>query len=141
MHGGVAVFTVYRPGRLLWMTRLSTNLVVTAGLDLQASFLRGESPTPPSHLAVGDDDAISIETMDALQGTEHARYVLTPSGNGSEVIFSTQVTAFGTDKTIGEFGLFNAASAGTMFARWVTPAFLMPAGAVIDLTWRAVAAA
>lgn len=124
------------PGGSLWKVRVADNMVVAAGIALPAGWLRGEVVVAPSHVAFGDSDALSTEDMTELQGTELGRAAITPSGVDDLVIFSGTVGGLGAPETVGEFGIFNDASAGIMWCRWITPAFVMPAGVTIDVVWQ-----
>lgn len=100
--------------------------VVTAGLGLMAGLLIGEALTPLNaancHLGVGNSTtAFSAAHTDLQGGSKHREAVDSAPGRSGGVL--TFVATFETaDANFAweEFGIFNAAAAGTMFARKVS---------------------
>ena len=132
---GHARLFLWRKGKLLW-TREHENIVTSAGKDAFADHAVGGAIAVISHMAVGSDNMLSDETMTALQGTEHQRLASTVVATGNVM----QVTeAFGPglagQVSAAEFGLFNAAAAGTMFARFTTNPFSLDPSEVLDVVW------
>lgn len=111
------------------------NLVVNAGENLIAAWIGGEAPTAPSHLGIGTDNTAAAAGQTALVGTELDRNALSFSRTDNAVTLSATFGAGEGTGTIEEAGIFNAASAGTMLARWVTSTFVKGASDSLQITW------
>lgn len=117
-------------------TRSGPNLVTTLGQNMIAALLTGGSDVP-THMACGSSNLTPTKAMTALQGTEHERVAVSDSVVNNVVTLSAEFgSGIGSDVLVGEFGLFNAASSGTMFARWVTVSFTLPQTSTISVNWR-----
>lgn len=85
-------------------------------------YLANQSPTPPSHLALGDDNTAFTES-DTTLANEISRKILDSTnitGNNRQVEYSVAWTTTElVGDTIRELGLFNASTSGTMFNRVV----------------------
>jgi len=86
------------------------------------SYLANQSPTPPTHIALGDDNTAFSES-DTVLGNELSRKAIettTIKGDNRKVEYNT---VFNTTELVGEtikeIGLFNAATSGTLFQRVV----------------------
>lgn len=110
------------------------NLVVNAGLTLIAARMAGASKAAVSHMAIGAGSAIPQPTDTTLSGTEHDREAGVASYTGNRFQLAATFTA-GTDLTVGEIGLFNAAVAGDMLARFIFPVTQIAAGGILNVTW------
>lgn len=110
------------------------NLVVSAGKALAASRIAGNGAGIPAYLAAGTDNAPTLDTMTALQGTEIARILGTVSSLNNEFRIEANLTITAT-ATIGEVAIFNAASAGTMFARFTPAPFDVQNADVLQFQW------
>lgn len=110
------------------------NLVVDAGKDLIASRMTDNNDNAPSHLACGSSDQVAAESDTALVGTEHVRAAATVSHSSNTVTISATLTMTAT-VSVSEYGIFNAASAGTMLARFVASTISLDNGDSIDVTW------
>lgn len=110
-----------RTGRVLRRLRES-NLVVNAGLTLVRDLLDSTitAPTPPTHLAFGTNASAAAGTQTALV-TEVFRDALTSRvRTGLTITFKHFLSSSQANgNTLREWGLFNAAAAGTMFSRAV----------------------
>lgn len=116
--------------------RSSPNLVTSVGQNMLAGLLTGVIDIP-THMACGDSNITPLKEHTALQGTEHERVSVSPQVASNVVTLNAEFGAgIGTDVLVGEFGLFNAISAGSMFARWVTVQFTLPQTSVIAVNWR-----
>lgn len=111
------------------------NLIVTAGLNLLASII-GASGTKPSHMAIGASGTATASAQTALQGTEHERVSITTSVVDNSVTYSATLGSGITGSvSIKEFGIFNAASAGTMLARFVILELTADSSDSLDVDW------
>jgi hypothetical protein len=124
-----------RRGELIW-ERWHENLVVTTGKNAFADIVAGGATSVASHMAIGDDNTISNIGMSSLQGTEHKRNTATVGS----VLNTLQVDAsfgagLGGQVSVGEFGIFNNAVGGTMFARFTTNIFSLDPAENIDVDW------
>lgn len=111
------------------------NLVVTTGYALLAGLIIGTG-TAPSHMAFGDSATAAAIGDTALVGTEHERVAMDSIAVVDAAI--TYVATFGGlagSQTCTEMGIFNAAAAGTMLARFLTQSFTISSGDVVTVTW------
>lgn len=122
-------------GRGLWL-RKGTNLVTSAGLLLAARRLGGIAADPISHAAIGAGTTVPALSQTALQGTEHERVETTESADGNELTCSCSFgSGIAGSQTCAEIGMFNAASTGTMFSRFIFTPFDMDNTMTLELTW------
>lgn len=130
----------WRGDRLLWHG-VYDNLVVTAGKDLVANIVQNNSGTPvaPSHMALGDGAVATDAAQTALQGTEHpnpGRVAVTTTRVTNVVTYTATLTnSSGGVITVNEVGIFNAASAGTMLARFLSNSFDMANADALTIAW------
>ena len=112
------------------------NLVVTTGLNHIADRLVDASPPARiSHFAVGDGGVTPELGQTTLQGTEHGRAAIsTWFSLANEISVNGIFTAAGTI-TCREIGVFNAAAAGTMFARFLMQEAVMAATETLNIQW------
>lgn len=113
-----------------------SNMAVDAGLDLLRDLLFGDSPEVITHFAVGTD-ATATSASDTALGAEVFRDVIATKIKGSQeiaiqsVLGSTQANG----NTLEEAGLFNDASAGTMYARVTISPVSKTALISVLITW------
>ena len=116
--------------------RESDNLIVTVGKAFVASALITVPSISFLYMAVGTSATATALNQTALIGTELAR-VATINTNPTSV--TTQfVATFGAGVGTGdieEAGLFSAASAGSMFSRYLTGTFAKGATDTLAVTW------
>lgn len=127
----------YRLQHGLWV-RSGSNIVTKRGRGDVAKWLAGISVTAPTHMAYGSSAVTPDELQTALQGTEHDRVAFT--GEQSEVtdVLFTAAAEFplpDAGQTVREFGLFNAASLGNMFARFICESFVTSGTDPILVEW------
>lgn len=120
-------------GDKLVLHRCGHNLVVVDGFQLAAQLITG-SGTPVSHMATGDDGT-PPEEDDSTLGNELARVGVTTSRDGHVIEHVANFSGIGQDIEVAEFGLFNASSGGTMFARWVEDPFTLFSGQSMEVGW------
>lgn len=114
-----------------------SNLVVDNGEALIAGWLSGATSAAPGYMSIGDGTDASTATMAGLSGTEHTRIAMTASQVGNVVGYSAGFgTSLATTVTVGEVGLFNGATGGTMLARFTTSTFTMDQDDVLDIVWQ-----
>lgn len=120
---------------LVW-DKTYPNLVVTDGKTLCTQLIADEAVTAPSHIAMGSDGQAVLEGMTDLQGIEHERQAVVTTRIGNQLKYATTLgTTIGADVVVNEFGIFNAASAGTMLARFLSQQFTMGVGDLLDVNW------
>lgn len=114
----------------------SDNLIVTVGKAFVASALITVPSISFLYMAIGTSATATSVGQTALVGSELAR-VATTNTNPTSV--TTQfVASFGSGVgtgTIEEAGLFSAASAGSMFSRYLTGTFTKGATDTLAVTW------
>lgn len=110
------------------------NLVVNDGEEQIASQLRGVG-SKPTHMAVGNSANAPAEGQSALQGTELARVAFSnESQTGNQITYTASFTGSWSG-TVEEAGIFDAASAGTMLARFLTGTFDKDSNDEIEIRW------
>ena len=113
------------------------NLVVTAGKELLASRLAGNSGSVISYMAVGTGTTAAAIGNTTL-ATELDRNALSVSGgtaSGAGVTYSTTWLAADATGALTEAGLFNASSGGTLFARTVFAVVNKGADDTVTISW------
>ena len=120
------------------------NVVTTAGKTALATLLAGSAAanTLVTHIGFGSGTTAAAATQTALvtelTGGGYARVAVTRSNPTAGVIeYQATLTGITTAVTVQEVGLFNAATAGTMFARQLTGAVaLSSASDSLQITWQ-----
>lgn len=115
------------------------NLVVTAGKAWAAQ--RMQSGSPPALMGwfeFGDSAAAVNAGQTTLTSplSPPGRLAFTSSTiSGNEITFTRDYPHTGASITVQEIGIFNAASAGTMFARFLTQLITLYSGDTFNITW------
>lgn len=134
LNPSYAIIVKNKDGSLAF-SRLGENLVVAAGHILVAEFLSGNVVNAPSHLAVGASQQAAKLSETSLVN-ELARVSGTRTRDGNEITIATDFGGvFTQDQTVSEVGVFNAASAGTMFARFVEDPFTLFSDQNMTIRW------
>jgi hypothetical protein len=113
------------------------NLVVNDGLNLIRDLLEGTATGPITHFALGTDST-PVTASDTALGVEVFRDVLAgTTANAQQLVLSYYLnSADANGNTLSEAGLFNAASAGTMFARVaLSPPIAKTAAVAVSFFW------
>lgn len=114
----------------------SDNIVVIDGFNAFAALIAAEAISAVSHMAVGDGGGTQPdEDQSDLQGTELARVSTTLTRTDNELEYVSDFSSISGDVDVNEFGLFNDATAGTMFARWVTNTFTLFDSQSMEVSW------
>lgn len=118
-------------------SRAGRNLVVTVGAEELAKIVASStSGTRPTHMAIGTSTTAPAAAQTDMQGTATRRSLTSTTRSTNQITYScTFTTGIGTF-TVEEAGLFNAAVAGQMFARWLTGSFTKGASDALTVTWR-----
>jgi hypothetical protein len=136
LRGHVRV-DVYGPDGTLKDFRESDNLIVTVGKNGIADQLVA-SPTisKPGWMAVGTGSTAPAAGDTAL-GTEIDRNALTSKTRSTNVVTMVGDWAAGdaTNAALAEAGIFDASSAGTMYARATFTAINKGASDTLSITW------
>jgi hypothetical protein len=116
------------------------NTVVNAGKDWAAARLAASPPNVMGWFEFGDNGTAMDPAHTALQGALNppGRLTITTTtvlANTVSYVRSFTNPGPGDIQNIREIGIFNAASGGTMLARFLVQAFPMFQGDQIDLTW------
>lgn len=113
------------------------NLVVNDGLDLVRDLLDGDSVAGLTHFAVGTGTAATAAGDTALGAEVLRDAVGSRTSNAQQLVISYYLASGSANgNTLGEAGLFNDASAGTMFARVkLSPAIVKTASIAVTFTW------
>jgi len=124
---------IWKNGRFL---HAGHNVVVTKGYELIAAIVGG-SGVKPSHMAFGDSQIPTTSGMTALQGTEFERVGFTSTSVSAASITYTATFGAGLSSPVlyNEVGLFNAAAAGDLLARFLTTTFTINPSDSVDVAW------
>lgn len=113
------------------------NLVVNAGLNLIRDLLDGDAVAGITHLAVGTG-TVAVTASDTALGSEQFRDTVTSrTSNAQQLVVSYYLgSGSANGNTLTEAGLFNAAAAGTMFARVkLASTIVKTASIAVTFTW------
>ena len=126
---------VYDKSGAVKESREFDNLVVTTGKNFVASRIVGVADSVMSHMAVGSGTTAAAIGDTALQ-TELGRVALASNTAALNVVTQTATFPAGTGTgAVTEAGVFNAASAGTMFCRTVFAVINKGADDAMSVTW------
>ena len=126
---------VYDKSGAVKESREFDNLVVTTGKNFVASRIVGVVDNVMSHMAVGSGTTAAASGDTALQ-TELGRVALASNTAALNVVTQTATFPAGTGTgAVTEAGVFNAASAGTMFCRTVFAVINKGADDAMSVTW------
>jgi hypothetical protein len=96
-------------------------MIVNSGLNLMRSFLNGEAPDPPSHMAIGTG-TISANGADTTLGTEVLRKAITKNLAATNGVIEYSINVLSTEangNALSEVGVLNAALSGDLLLRKV----------------------
>lgn len=128
--------TDVRTGQRLALER-GHNLVPTAGRNLLRDFLNGDAPAGITHFGIGTGSTAASNNDTAL-GTQVLRDVVTSKTKDVLKLTVKFYLAAGVanGNTLREAGLFNHASAGTMYARYVLSSAIVKTSSIaVTFTW------
>jgi hypothetical protein len=94
-------------------------LIVNSGLNQIRDFLNGDSPDPPSHLAVGTGTT-AANASDTTLETEVLRKAVEKEEKATAGVIEYSVNIDSTEangNNLSEIGIFNASSGGVMSIR------------------------
>lgn len=115
------------------------NLVVAAGESLLAQILETNngSVSMASHVGVGTSGTAVDPSQTDLQAPSAvvARAALVESRLGNVLSYAGTIVAGASDEVVRELGIFNAAVAGTMLARFLPTVFTLEIGGTLDVVW------
>lgn len=134
---GYVKLLVRRPDGSVKLKREGKNILVDVGLQEMAELMAGVATNIPSHVAIGDSGADPSVGETALAGTEKDRQTVTISQLGPQttIICNTLGAGLGSSTTIKEAGIFNAAAAGDMYARFLTGDVPLDPDERIEIEW------
>ena len=113
-----------------------SNLIVTAGAAALAALVANNSGTRPSHMGIGSSTTAPAAAQTDLQSPLNRQARGSTSRSSNQITYSASfATGVGTG-TVQEGGLFNAGAAGTMYARFLTGAFVKGATDALTMTWK-----
>lgn len=121
------------------------NLVTTVGKELAAAILAA-SGTRPSHFGFGTGGSPTVppaESQTALaaefSGGWYGRHAFTTTRTTNVITYVTQGSHFvngsGGSLSLGEIGIFNASTSGTMFARFLTSPYTLAVSDAVRVSW------
>lgn len=117
------------------------NLVTELGLFHVAQFVSGTTPLPAhaKWIAWGSSGTTPLKSQTALVGVEHGRAAATPAPTNPPALAKMSIsTTPAAGQQVREFGIFNAAAAGVMFARFICREFTTNGADPLQLTWELV---
>lgn len=112
------------------------NLVTSSGRDIVRDLLNEVTDTGLTHIAIGTDST-AVVTGDTALGVEVYRNSITKRQSSPQsLILSLYVPSTAANgSTITEAGIFNAASAGNLFARAVHAGIAKTSSIALFYTW------
>lgn len=132
---GKVKIEIFRDGSIV-KTILGKNIVTNNGMESYAGILRGEAITLPGWIGLGSGSSPPLATNTALEtpiaGTRTA--FSSTSRVGKEISYLCTFTA-ANGMTVKEAGIFNHATAGIMFARFLVETITLQTGETLDFTW------
>lgn len=129
-------FVQSRDGKII-LDEVVDNLVVTTGKNFIASRIASASANVMSYIAVGVE--IATPTVgDTALGSELIRVATTVAGgtvSANTVTWVINLPAGVGTGSLGEAGIFNAATSGTMLSRATFPVIPKGAADTLQITW------
>lgn len=115
------------------------NLVVQTGMNNFAAIIQTNNGTvvAPTHLACGTDETSPTAAQTALvaESAVLSRAALSIARVNNVLTYTATVAAGASNVSIKEMGLFNAAVAGTMYARFLPTEFVLEVGGSVLVSW------
>lgn len=142
LRGSVDLQVFDPAGHLLHRER-GSNLVVLNGKILAAQLINDEVASKPSHFGFGSS-VLAVDEAQTALGTEfafggYARHAFSISRSSNIITCVTTGSGWqnnsGGNLSMREVGLFNAATSGTLFARFLTTAYTLAASNYVRLSW------
>jgi hypothetical protein len=127
--------TLRGPDGKVKTTKRGRNLITTAGKSLAADLIGVTGGTKLTHIAIGTSSTAAAVGQTALQGSELARSAATVTDPSNTVNMTVTFGAGTGTGTIEECGIFNAASLGTMFSRFLTGTITKGAADSLTIDW------
>ncbi len=127
----------YKSGRRLIGRQRKRNLTVDAGLNFVRDLLNSGGANGITHFGYGTGSTAAASS-DTDLGTHVARAAVTGKTATSKTLTVTYYLPTGTanGNTLREIGLFNAAAAGTMYARAVLASAIVKTATIsVTFTW------
>ena len=110
------------------------NLIVTDGIGLMASRMADDSDSSLTHLAIGDDTTVASIGQTALINELFRSAITSKTHSGAVTTYITSLSYSDANFVWKELGMFNDATAGTMFNRVVVN-INKTASDAIDIQW------
>jgi len=125
----------WRKGTLLYAHE-GKNTVTEDAFEQIAQILSGGAVVLPSHIAVGNDGALPnpSQTVLSKEETSISRAVIVKTLLGRQVTYTVVITA-SAPFIVRECGIFDAATAGIMWARFLTGQISFIADDSLDIEW------
>lgn len=117
-----------------------TNLVVQLGLNNFAEIVKSNngSTVGPTHIAGGTDATVPASgqtTLVAESGVLVRAALAAPTRLTNVLTWTATLAAGASAVTVRELGLFNAAAAGSMYARFLPTEFTLEVGGNALISW------
>lgn len=124
-----------RTGKIKYQTTRRNLITSTGAIELAKIVTSATSGTRPTSMGIGTSTTAPASSQSALVA-QTVRRAATPTRSLNQISYAaTFGTGVGTG-TIQEGGLFNATTAGVMFARFLTGTFSKAAADSLTMTWR-----
>lgn len=135
---GYVKLELYDKGRLVRVIE-GSNLVTTAGKNAFTHRMAGDGspPAPPTHIAFGTDGSAPTEAQTALlaESAVLGRTALSLLRGGNTITYLALPVGGASNVTVLEIGLFNAAVAGVMYARFLPQTFIFQTTMAVGVSW------
>lgn len=124
----------WRKGKLLYQHQ-GSNIVTEGAFEQIAQILGGGAISLPSHIAMGSDGTFPDPSETTLNA-ELERQVAGKAFIGRQVTYTaTMGDTFGDPTTVREAGIFDAATAGVLWTRFLTGQIDFFPGDSLDIEW------
>lgn len=124
-----------KTGRIKYQVSKRNLITTTGAIELARILTSATSGTRPASIGIGTSTVAPATSQTALSAQTVRRNATTVRALNQISYSAVFATGVGTG-TIQEGGLFNATTAGIMFARFLTGAFSKAAADSLTLTWR-----
>lgn len=112
------------------------NIITTVGKAYVASRIANGSTTAMSHMAIGSSQTVQTlnDTFVIQENLRASLYSITVTGSEVEYV-AIFTPPSGTDRSISEAGILNAASAGSLLCRTTFPPITQSTSQTVAITW------
>lgn len=138
IYGAVRLWA-RRPDLSIFLEHSGPNIITTAGKARVATIFATNDTSfrIPEYMRIGTGSAVPTEADTGLAGVILASSLAALTYNENEVsLTATFTNAGGTDWEVNEAGIFTDAPENLLFARFLTPKFIVDPGGYCTILWK-----